>query len=160
MASRKTALHVGRVLRRWLKRQQLDGQVDTYELKVRWVDLVSERIAARTEPRSLRDGLLTVAVANSAWLTELSFLRQQLIERINSGVGAARVRGIRFVIGSVPALQPAAGRAIPPPPDISADDRVHAEERACRDVPELVDDELRRRILRAHRAQLLRGQRR
>ena len=88
----------GDVLSKWLGKRKKETRLQLYILRNRWAELVGERIAPRTLPQSLRDGLLTVAVVNSTWLNELSFMRAQLVQQINSFFGDRRrqISGIRW----------------------------------------------------------------
>jgi hypothetical protein len=88
------------------------AELAQYEIWARWPDLVGERIAAHTEPAGLKNRRLTVRVASAAWLQELSFLRAELVQKINAGLGDERVREIRLVAGSkVHRKRPAAARS-------------------------------------------------
>lgn len=50
-----------------------------------WASLVGAPIAAVTEPLSVApDGTLFVAVANHAWMNELSLLEPELLKRLNT----------------------------------------------------------------------------
>jgi hypothetical protein len=68
------------------------------ELFVRWEAAVGPRVAARAEPISLRHGVLIVAVASSAWLQELSFLRDELKTRLNAVAKKGLVSEVRLVL--------------------------------------------------------------
>lgn len=146
---------------RWIKRQRLDSGLRRCEVALRWEELVGARVAARSHPRDLRDGLLTVEVSSSAWLHELTFLRDELQRQIASKLGKGRVSALRFVPQrrSVRRTSQDASheRAVatqerrPSPGEIEA-----ARHQAEREVCWLSDDELRDRIARARQAQLLR----
>jgi hypothetical protein len=71
-----------------------------------WRRAVGERIAARTEPGRLRNGVLTLHVASAAWAQELSFFTTDLLARVKE-LGVA-VTGLRFQV------RPIAGRAVTP----------------------------------------------
>jgi hypothetical protein len=48
----------------------------------------------------VRDGVLIVRVANSAWLHELAFLEADLVARLRAGLGGSfTAEKIRFVLG-------------------------------------------------------------
>ena len=50
----------------------------------------------------MKGGVLTISVANSAWLNELSFLRRDLMHRINQDTPVRdQVTQLRLVVGSV-----------------------------------------------------------
>jgi len=69
-----------------------------------WDGLVGELLASHIRPVGLRDGVLTVEVTEPAWATQLKFLGDDLIRRVNEQVGpgtvvelAVRVVGTRRV---------------------------------------------------------------
>jgi hypothetical protein len=49
-----------------------------------WQRVIGERIASRSRPETLRDGVLTLRVASSVWAQELSLLSATIIERLAS----------------------------------------------------------------------------
>lgn len=69
-------------------------------LVTRWAEIVGERVATRAWPDGLRNGVLFVRVSTSAWLQELSFLREALVQGANREVGhPPMVREIRLHLG-------------------------------------------------------------
>lgn len=66
-----------------------------------WPSLVGDAVAAHTRPRKLRDGVLTVAVDDPAWATQLRFLEADLVARLEAVVGAGKVT--RIEVRVVPA---------------------------------------------------------
>jgi hypothetical protein len=148
----------GDVLSKWLGKRKKETRLQLYILRNRWAELVGERIALRTLPQSLRDGLLTVAVVNSTWLNELSFMRTQLIQQINSFFGDRRrqISGIRLVAGEVkqPPTPPwSEDQPAPPPEHVKLPpDQVAQIEREVRH--QVQDPALQGSILRARLAQL------
>jgi len=53
-------------------------------------------LVKHAEPIALRGGVLTVMVDEPVWLTELSFLREEMIERLNRALGKIVVREIHL----------------------------------------------------------------
>jgi hypothetical protein len=53
-------------------------------------------ITSHAEPVQFRAGVLSLTVDDSAWLTELSFLRPEMLERLNRMLGRAMVTEIRL----------------------------------------------------------------
>jgi hypothetical protein len=87
-----------------------------------WREVVGERIARRTTPGSVRDGLLTVMVESPVWAQELSLLSEEIVARL-SRHGLA-VTGIRFRTGKVArAPTPPGRRAASPPVELPDDVR-------------------------------------
>ncbi|HEY5094690.1 MAG TPA: DUF721 domain-containing protein [Candidatus Eremiobacteraceae bacterium] len=65
-----------------------------------WPDIVGAAVAARTRPARLRDGLLTVWTAGSAWSHQLSFLEPAILEGLRAKVPEAGVKRLRFAVAS------------------------------------------------------------
>ncbi len=60
-----------------------------------WEEIVGAQLAGHARPRSLRDGVLVVAVEDPAWATQLRFLEAELVGRISRSTGTDEVRAIR-----------------------------------------------------------------
>ena len=73
-----------------------------------WDSLVGEQLAAKCRPASLRDGELVVTAESTAWATQISLLRGQLVERLNTELGAGTVRRVS-VHGPTAASGPRSG---------------------------------------------------
>jgi predicted nucleic acid-binding Zn ribbon protein len=67
-------------------------------LTTRWIDVVGPGVAPHARVRSLRGGVLTIAVDASPWATELRYLEETLRERIAEVTGTDSVRSIRVVV--------------------------------------------------------------
>lgn len=65
-----------------------------------WERLVGVDIAAHSQPRSLRDGVLVVEVDQPAWAAQLGFLSAQLLTRLQSETGSGQVSEIRFRVAA------------------------------------------------------------
>jgi predicted nucleic acid-binding Zn ribbon protein len=63
-----------------------------------WADFVGEAIAAHSRPRSLRGGVLTIAVDASPWATELRYLETAIRERVAAVTGVDAVAEVRVVV--------------------------------------------------------------
>src|SRR4051812_12186592 len=83
----------------------------------RWLQLVGDRVAARTRVGSIHNGTLTVHAASAVWAQELTFLAPTILERLR-GAGFI-VERLRFRVSD--AGEPAPRRAAPkrdaPPAD-------------------------------------------
>jgi predicted nucleic acid-binding Zn ribbon protein len=67
-------------------------------LSGRWSELVGPALAAHARVRSLRAGVLTIAVDDAPWATELRYLHDQLRARFDEVMGADVVREVRVVV--------------------------------------------------------------
>jgi hypothetical protein len=65
-----------------------------------WPDVVGADVARRTRPGKLRDGVLTVYTAGSAWSHQLTFLAPTIVSALNAQCPAAAVQRLRFVVAS------------------------------------------------------------
>jgi len=84
-----------------LKKYGAQKPVREHRLVTGWKEIVGDRVAARAWPDGLKDGILYVRVINSAWLHELSFLREAVTERANALAGPPPlVRDVRFHLGA------------------------------------------------------------
>jgi hypothetical protein len=103
---------------------------------VAWGDVAGPRVAARTRGEALRNGVFTVRVDGAAWLHELTYLKADLLARLNGHLGGRPVRELRFRPGSVP--PPPAREAPKPEPELPPLDpavaaRIRAETAAIAD---------------------------
>ena len=62
-----------------------------------WPDMVGEAIAAHARIRSLRRGVLTIAVDAAPWATQLRYLESEIVARAAAALGA-EVREARIVV--------------------------------------------------------------
>lgn len=71
-----------------------------------WADLVGEQGARYSQPRSLRNRVLTVAVYDSVWKHHLELLKDALLEKINNKHPEPLVDKIVLKVGDVPDTAP------------------------------------------------------
>ncbi len=157
----------GDLTRKVLERYNVSSGVHAHQLITDWEEIVGPRVAARTTPvnagAAMSEGVLTVRVANSAWLHELSFIKEQLVMRINEYVGTKDnkqpIREIRFYHGRAPKgrndelsqakaqqhREPLRKRPLPPP--AQGDDLAKIQD----ETAFVEDEELRQTIIEARR---------
>lgn len=75
---------VGDVLEGLLEGQGLGTQIRRMAAVDLWADAAGEQIAQVTRARTVVASTLFVEVRSSAWLTELSFMKNALVERVNT----------------------------------------------------------------------------
>lgn len=95
-----------------LGRLGLSEQAQRLRIAQHWSAAVGARIADRTLPHAFARGVLTVKVASSAWQNELTFLKEDIIARLNELLGQRLVRDLKVVSGH---LGSSAGRRGAPP---------------------------------------------
>jgi predicted nucleic acid-binding Zn ribbon protein len=62
-----------------------------------WDEIVGRRIGEKARPRELRGKTLFVDVDGSAWIHELSFLKADILEKLNERVGGDAIDRIVFL---------------------------------------------------------------
>lgn len=78
---------VGPLIQTLLADYHLSAEVRRHRVLTEWLDIVGPRVAARTWPSPINEGILWVRVSNSSWLHQLSFLRDDLRARVNAHLG-------------------------------------------------------------------------
>jgi predicted nucleic acid-binding Zn ribbon protein len=68
-------------------------------LDARWADVMGADVAAHARLVSVRDGVLTVAVDDPIWASQLRYLETAVLERATALVGPDVVRSLRVRVG-------------------------------------------------------------
>ena len=61
-----------------------------------WDQVVGKEIAAVTEPKKIRDGILFVKVEQDVWRHELTFFKHEIIQKLNKKIGKRSLKEIKF----------------------------------------------------------------
>lgn len=135
-------------------------EIREHRLLVQWHKVVGPRVAKHTTPDGLDKGVLWVRVDSSTWMHQLSFLREEVIQKANELCGKTVITDVRFHLGRCmtrsddviaaaarirrPPLQK---RALPPPAQGPQLQRIQGEAAAV-DDPELREAiiDVRRRL--------------
>ncbi len=72
-----------------------------------WDRVVGERVSRLARPIWVQEGMLFVAVPNHVVQHEFSLMREEFRKKLNSALGAERVKEIRFRVESFPKLRSA-----------------------------------------------------
>jgi hypothetical protein len=152
---------LGSALGAFLRERHLATPLQIFRVRAVWPSVVGPQVAARSEPLSLRRALLTVAVADSAWLQELSFLRGELLTRLRERLPDVELKEIRLQVRTGAASIEAAPSPPPPPPQDPlamplAPEVSDALERLEDPLERIADRDLRRTVRRAFLANLQR----
>ncbi len=83
-----------------------------FEMRLRrdWAGIVGEQIAAHTRPEQIRFKKLLIHVRHSVWLQQLTFLKLELLGKVNAAAGETLVSEIILRLGDVTAGADQAGR--------------------------------------------------
>ena len=86
---------VGRKLR-------LEDPVAAGALWRRWPQIVGDDIARNAEPTSLKEGVLRIRTSSPTWATEMSYLANDIKERVNKALGKPLVRDVKIWTSPAP----------------------------------------------------------
>ena len=99
MASR-TAAPAGLILDDLIARLPFRERLREHAVWNVWREVVGPLLASRAEPVRIEEGKLFVRVANSTWMQELQFLKDELCNRLNQRLGATLVHEIFLILGA------------------------------------------------------------
>jgi len=88
---------IGEIISRIVSRQGFEKGIKEGEVLEIWTEIGGKRIAEKTEPVALEQGILFVRVNDSAWRNELSLMSEELREKINEYFGEVRVDRIHLI---------------------------------------------------------------
>ena len=77
---------------------RLPAAATQVRLRRSWEEIVGPLLSGKTAPGKIRNGSLTIFVANHTWAQELQLSKPALLERIQSAAGREKVREIRFTV--------------------------------------------------------------
>jgi hypothetical protein len=147
MRSQKGLTILGASLNKALRRAEIDQKMKEALCLEYWEEIVGETNARATRADSIKEGVLFVSVKSSAWAQELSFLKPEIIKKLNDRVGKKIVKEIQFKTRTLKKKAPTQEDLSEPQPKdvtLSADEMVSLEQ----EVSHLNDDKLRETMLR------------
>ncbi len=96
----KTATRAGQVLSVLVERLEFRERLREHEVWNVWAEVVGDLLASKAEPARIEDGKLFVRAANSTWMQELQFLKDEIRSRLNHRLGVPIVRDIFLILGA------------------------------------------------------------
>ncbi|WP_447860925.1 DUF721 domain-containing protein [Nitrospira calida] len=81
------------------RRLGLESKLTEFRLRRQWAEIVGPQVAAHTRPDQIRFKKLHLLVRNSVWLHQLTFLKPDLLAKINAEAGGEAVTDIVLRIG-------------------------------------------------------------
>jgi predicted nucleic acid-binding Zn ribbon protein len=95
--SRKTEpVSLGAAIEALVRSLGIGGKLKEYELVEVWPGIVGERIAQISHVESVERGVATIRVSAAPWRTELSFRKQEILEKIHAEMQSKVITDIRF----------------------------------------------------------------
>ena len=91
---------VGSVLPRVLKGLKLDKVLAAQPAVNLWPQIAGPKTAEHTRAVEVDGKTLVIVVDGPAWITQLRFLKPQLLKKIEGRVGKGLIMDLRFVLGN------------------------------------------------------------
>lgn len=105
-----------------------------------WQEIAGESLARHALPSRWHGRKLIVRVEHAAWVQELGFIKQTIIDRISRALPEMEIKDVRFEVGKLPDAPKGATRAAPSVPRKLTDDELEFVEQAAKEIP---DEEVR-----------------
>lgn len=64
-----------------------------------WDEAVGRQVASHAQPAAFRDGTLTVNVDSAPWMQQLTFLKREIVSKVNARLGFELVKELYFKAG-------------------------------------------------------------
>lgn len=93
---------IDKLIPKAIKKLNIQSQFDEYNIQKRYSSLFGKEIAKISYPSGLINATLHISVANSAWLMQLSFMKEKIIKEINKEFKRKVVKDVLFKVGKVP----------------------------------------------------------
>jgi|YNPMSStandDraft_1061717.scaffolds.fasta_scaffold52810_2 predicted nucleic acid-binding Zn ribbon protein len=91
---------IGDILKNIIKKRKWADKFSIEYLKLNWSKCVGENISNHTKPLFIKNKRLYISVDSPIWSTQLNFLKNEIIEKLNNFLGENIVEEIFFVLGS------------------------------------------------------------
>jgi predicted nucleic acid-binding Zn ribbon protein len=85
-----------------LRQFGLKDKIMVYRAVAEWESIAGTGIARHSTALAVEDKTLVVAVDSPAWMTQLFYLKGQLLENISRHIGSGLVTDVRFVLKREP----------------------------------------------------------
>jgi predicted nucleic acid-binding Zn ribbon protein len=92
---------VGDIIKDVLRTQRRYADAKMVRVWDVWPSAVGDRISGNTEPAMFKGGQLIVNASSSAWVQQLWLLKDDIVAKVNHGLGEDLVTEIKFRIGPV-----------------------------------------------------------
>ncbi len=83
-----------------LKRKKLYKKINENLVIVHWKEIVGDELIRYTNPSYIKNGILFIDVTNSMWAHHLTFLKRDIIDKVNRKIKKNVVKDLRFRCGS------------------------------------------------------------
>lgn len=89
-------VRLGDALQDFLKQSGLDRVIREQDVILQWPEIAGEAVAKHAIPIEFRGGVLFLTVDNATWRSQLHFLKEEMMEKINAFAQRKIVKNIMF----------------------------------------------------------------
>ena len=95
----KNLQKLGDILEKALKRKKIPIDIMDQDIRNAWRKSVGPQISAQSDPFKFKNGTLYVKVSTPTWMQEFQFMKQEIIDRLNTEMEKTTFKNIHFSIG-------------------------------------------------------------
>lgn len=92
---------VSGILDRVLKKYGLEGKIMEYTVADKWEDIVGKTIASHSYPAGIHYRRLYIIVDSPVWLQEMSFYKEDLVDKVNRYFGKKIIKEVYLKSGQM-----------------------------------------------------------
>lgn len=81
-----------------LKEYEITGDMEVYKIFHLWDGIVGDKTARHTKPVRVNDAVLFVEVDDPLWLTQLRYMKTDIMEKIDARVRKGVLKDLRFYL--------------------------------------------------------------
>ncbi|MBI2645729.1 MAG: DUF721 domain-containing protein [Deltaproteobacteria bacterium] len=89
------------VLEHFFSKKGWNSKLKEYRIWTHWSEVVGPKLSNRCYPLKLQNLILTLGVSNSTWLTQLQFMKLELIEKVKEKLQIS-LKDILFRVQELP----------------------------------------------------------
>jgi predicted nucleic acid-binding Zn ribbon protein len=88
---------IGGLISNLLSRLGFASRLEKQNAVTMWPNIVGPKIAEETKALRIDGETLVVKVARAAWRQQLTFMKEELLAKLESAVGKGSIKDIRFI---------------------------------------------------------------
>jgi predicted nucleic acid-binding Zn ribbon protein len=89
---------IQKTLERVLKEKKMPGDLDLFRIFPLWSEIVGEKTASHAMPVRITGHILYVEVDDPIWLTQLKYMKVDILEKIGMKIKKDAFRDLRFFL--------------------------------------------------------------
>jgi len=94
-------VHIGSIIDNILKTYCRESDGELIRVWHVWDSIVGDVISKNAKPAAFKGRILLVYVTSSTWVHQLQFLKEEMIGKLNEGLGKSLIDDLKFKIGPV-----------------------------------------------------------